>query len=67
MVKVAHQIREQLEYYRKNQGNVAVKIDDPLLDIKKSTRNLITLNDTHQKNQDFPTADDFIRRNNDDW
>jgi hypothetical protein len=47
MVKIAHQIREQLEYYRKNIGNIsAVKIEDnALLDLKKSTRNLISLND----------------------
>ena len=46
MVKIAHQIREQLEYYRKNSGTVALKIEDSaLLDIKKSTRNLISLND----------------------
>jgi hypothetical protein len=47
MVKIAHQIREQLEYYRKNHGNItAVKPEDnALLDIKKSTRNLISFND----------------------
>lgn len=47
MVKIAHQIREQLEYYRKNNNSVTtVKVEDAaLLDIKKSTRNLISLSD----------------------
>jgi hypothetical protein len=52
MVKIAHQIREQLEYYRKNHGTItAVKIEDnSLLDMKKSTRNLISLNDGFTEN-----------------
>jgi hypothetical protein len=48
MVKIAHQIREQLEYYRKNYGShtAAKPEDSALLDIKKSTRNLISFNDS---------------------
>lgn len=52
MVKIAHQIREQLEYYRKNHGVVttAKPEDSALLDIKKSTRNLISFNDNMMEN-----------------
>jgi hypothetical protein len=72
MVKIAHQIREQLEYYRKNSGNLAtVKVEDAaLLDIKKSTRNLISLNDNHTaENEQEVTIShtNFLRRNIEDW
>ena len=72
MVKIAHQIREQLEYYRKNMFNVTTdKIEDSaLLDIKKSTRNLISFNDINgEKNEEesIITPNNFIRRNNEDY
>jgi hypothetical protein len=71
MVKIAHQIREQLEYYRKNTGTAAVKVEDnALLDIKKSTRNLISLSDnpTIENQVDAEiTPTNFLRRNNEDW
>ena len=48
MVKIAHQIREQLEFYRKNQTQIehhsfGGREDSALFEIKKSTRNLINL------------------------
>ena len=47
VVKIAHQIREQLQYYRKNyhQEMTMQKAEDnnELMDMKKSTRNLISL------------------------
>jgi hypothetical protein len=48
MVKIAHQVREQLEYYRKNHSTIVSSKpeDNALLDIKKSTRNLISFNDS---------------------
>lgn len=71
MVKIAHQIREQLEYYRKNYGNLtAVKVEDAaLLDIKKSTRNLISFNDSLsiQEEETIITPANFLRRNNEEW
>jgi hypothetical protein len=54
MVKIAHQIREQIEYYRKNQNTSVntVKFEDSnLLDIKKSTRNLISLSGNYTENE----------------
>lgn len=65
MVKIAHQIREQLEYYRKNYGSItAVKQEDSaLLDIKKSTRNLISFNDSMEE-ETVITPSNFLRRNN---
>lgn len=72
MVKIAHQIREQLEYYRKNYGNsiATVKAEDSaLLDIKKSTRNLISFNDSlsAQEEEQIITPSNFLRRNNEEW
>lgn len=70
MVKIAHQIREQLEYYRKN-SITALKVEDSaFMDLKKSTRNLISLSDnpsvvTPQEVE--ITATNFLRRNNDEW
>lgn len=44
-VKIAHQIREQLHYYRRNYHHeMSMKTEDnELMDMKKSTRNLISL------------------------
>lgn len=70
MVKIAHQIREQLEYYRKNIGNTALKVEDStLLDIKKSTRNLISLSDNPsiEANDSPITHSTVLRRNNEEW
>lgn len=70
MVKIAHQIREQLEYYRKNNTPALKSDDNALLDIKKSTRNLISLSDNPSSlpQQEVEiTATNFLRRNNEDW
>ena len=70
MVKIAHQIREQLEYYRKNSSSMAsIKGEDSnLLDIKRSTRNLISLSDHPVNEQDaLITPNNFLRRNNEEW
>lgn len=43
--------------------------DNNILDIKKSTRNLISFNDGHiETDQEAEiTSENFIRRNNEDW
>lgn len=59
-----------MEYYRKNHGVVttAKPEDSALLDIKKSTRNLISFNDNMMENEEeILTPANFLRRNNEEW
>ena len=69
-MKVAHQIREQLEYYRKSQGSlVANRAEDgSLMDMKQATRNLISYND-HPLDEEGAsiTPSNFLRPNNEGW
>lgn len=58
-MKIAHQIREQLEFYRKNQSQLehhgfGAKED---FEIKKSTRNLISLSGNLEKSIHLPPVD----------